>query len=63
MVLFIVLKYKDDQNGKTFRQRDELHHPEVQLTWSRVGSKDYTGSANNGATMEIYQDSYDSLIR
>ena len=28
MVLFIVLKYKDDQNGKTFRQRDELHHPE-----------------------------------
>ena len=37
--------------------------PKVQLTWSRVGSKDYTGSAHNGATMEIYQDSYDSLIR
>ena len=63
MVLFIVLKYKDDQSGKTFGSEMSYITPKVQLTWSRVGSKDYIGSANNGATMEIYQDSYDSLIR
>lgn len=48
--------------GKTFGSEMSYITPKVQLTWSRVGSKDYTGSANNGATMDIYQDSYDSLI-
>ena len=48
--------------GKTFGSEMSYITPKVQLTWSRVGSKDYTGSANNGATMNIYQDSYDSLI-
>ena len=48
--------------GKTFGNEMSYITPKVQLTWSRVGSKDYTGSANNGATMNIYQDSYDSLI-
>ena len=48
--------------GKTFGSEMSYITPKVQLSWSRVGSKDYTGSANNGATMNIYQDSYDSLI-
>ena len=48
--------------GKTFGSEMSYITPKVQLTWSRVGSKDYTGSANNGATMNIYQDSYDSLV-
>ena len=60
---FYCFTYKNDQNGKTFGSEMSYITPKVQLTWSRVGSKDYTGSANNGATMEIYQDSYDSLIR
>ena len=48
--------------GKTFGSEMSYITPKVQLTWSRVGSKDYSGSANNGATMDIYQDSYDSLV-
>ena len=48
--------------GKTFGSEMSYITPKVQLTWSRVGSKDYSGSANNGAIMNIYQDSYDSLI-
>ena len=48
--------------GKTFGSEMSYITPKVQLTWSRVGSKDYTGSANNGATMNICQDSYDSLV-
>ena len=48
--------------GKTFGSEMSYITPKGQLTWSRVGSKDYTGSANNGATMNIYQDSYDSLV-
>ena len=48
--------------GKTFGSEMSYITPKVQLTWSRVGSKDYTGSANNGAIMNIYQDSYDSLV-
>ena len=61
--VFYCFKYKDDQSGKTFGSEMSYIIPKVQLTWSRVGSKDYTGSANNGAIMNIYQDSYDSLIR
>ena len=48
--------------GKTFGSEMSYITPKVLLTWSRVGSKDYTGSANNGAIMNIYQDSYDSLV-
>ena len=48
--------------GKTFGSEMSYITPKVQLSWSRVGSKDYTGSANNGAIMNIYQDSYDSLV-
>lgn len=48
--------------GKTFGSEMSYITPSVQLTWSRVGSKDYNGSANNGAIMNIYQDSYDSLV-
>ena len=48
--------------GKTFGSEMSYITPKVQLTWSRVGSKDYIGSANNGAIMNIYQDSYDSLV-
>lgn len=48
--------------GKTFGSEMNYITPKVQLTWSRVGSKDYSGSANNGAIMNIYQDSYDSLV-
>lgn len=48
--------------GKTFGSEMSYITPKVQLTWSRVGSKDYTGSANNGAIMNIYQDSYDSFV-
>ena len=48
--------------GKTFGSEMSYITPKVQLTWSHVGSKDYSGSANNGAIMNIYQDSYDSLV-
>lgn len=49
--------------GKTFG--DEMNNyltPKVQLTWTRVGSKDYTATASNGAKMSVFQDSYDSLV-
>ena len=63
MVLFIVLHTRMIKTARPFGSEMSYITPKVQLTWSRVGSKDYTGSAHNGATMEIYQDSYDSLIR
>ena len=49
--------------GKTFGSDESYITPKAQMTWSRVGSKDYTGvAAKNGATMDVYQDSYDSLV-
>lgn len=49
--------------GKTFGSDESYITPKAQITWSKVGSKDYTGvAAKNGATMNIYQDSYDSLV-
>ena len=49
--------------GKTFGDETNTYlTPKVQLTWTRVGSKDYTATASNGAKMSVFQDSYDSLV-
>ena len=47
--------------GKTFGDEDTYFTPKAQLTWSQVGSKDYTAHTDN-ATMQISQDSYSSFV-
>lgn len=48
--------------GKSFGDEESYITPKAQLTWSRVGAKDYTAATDAGATMNIYQKSYDSLV-
>ncbi len=48
--------------GKTFESDVGYITPKAQLTWTRVGGKDYTGTANTGALMNISQDSYNSFV-
>lgn len=47
--------------GKTFGTEESYFTPKAQLTWSQVGSKDYTAHTDN-ATMQISQDSYNSFV-
>ena len=47
--------------GKTFGDEEAYFTPKAQLTWSQVGSKDYTAHTEN-ATMQISQDSYSSFV-
>ena len=47
--------------GKTFGDEEAYFTPKAQLTWSQVGSKDYTANTDN-ATMQISQDSYSSFV-
>ena len=47
--------------GKTFGTEESYFTPKAQLTWSQVGSKDYTAHTDN-ATMQISQDSYSSFV-
>jgi outer membrane autotransporter protein len=47
--------------GKTFGQEDTYITPKVQLTWSQVGSKDYSAHTANDS-MRIAQDSYSSFV-
>ena len=47
--------------GKTFGDEEAYFTPKAQLTWSQVGSKDYTAHTAN-ATMQISQDSYSSFV-
>ena len=47
--------------GKTFGDEDTYFTPKAQLTWSQVGSKDYTAHTEN-ATMQVAQDSYSSFV-
>ena len=47
--------------GKTFGDEEAYLTPKAQLTWSQVGSKDYTAHTDN-ATMQISQDSYSSFV-
>ena len=47
--------------GKTFGDEEAYFTPKAQLTWSKVGSKDYTAHTDN-ATMQISQDSYSSFV-
>ena len=47
--------------GKTFGDEDAYFTPKAQLTWSQVGSKDYTAHTEN-ATMQVAQDSYSSFV-
>ena len=47
--------------GKTFGDEESYFTPKAQLTWSQVGSKDYTAHTDN-ATMQISQDSYSSFV-
>ena len=47
--------------GKTFGDEEAYFTPKAQLTWSQVGSKDYTAHTDN-ATMQISQDSYSSFV-
>ncbi len=46
--------------GRTFGDEEAYFTPKAQLTWSQVGSKDYTAHTDN-ATMQISQDSYSSF--
>ena len=47
--------------GKTFGTETNYFTPKAQLTWSQVGSKDYTAHTAN-ATMQVAQDSYSSFV-
>ena len=47
--------------GKIFGDEEAYFTPKAQLTWSQVGSKDYTAHTDN-ATMQISQDSYSSFV-
>ena len=47
--------------GKTFGDEEAYFTPKAQLTWSQVGSKDYTAHTDN-TTMQISQDSYSSFV-
>ncbi len=48
--------------GKTFASKSSYITPKLQLTWAHVGGKDYTGVTPNGATMDVYQDAYQSFV-
>ena len=47
--------------GRTFGDEEAYFTPKAQLTWSQVGSKDYTAHTAN-ATMQVAQDSYSSFV-
>ena len=47
--------------GKTFGTEASYFTPKAQLTWSKVGSKDYTAHTQNDS-MGIGQDAYSSLV-
>ena len=47
--------------GKTFGTEASYFTPKVQLTWSQVGSKDYTARTPNDS-MRIDQDAYSSFV-
>ena len=47
--------------GKTFGTEASYFTPKAQLTWSQVGSKDYTANTPNDS-MRIDQDAYSSLV-
>ena len=47
--------------GKTFGTEESYFTPKAQLTWSQVGSKDYTVHTPNDS-MRIGQDAYSSLV-
>ena len=47
--------------GRTFGDEEAYFTPKAQLTWSQVGSKDYTAHTEN-ATMQVAQDSYSSFV-
>lgn len=47
--------------GKTFGSEVSYFTPKAQLTWSQVGSKDYTAHTPNDS-MRIDQDAYSSLV-
>ena len=47
--------------GKTFGSEASYFTPKAQLTWSQVGSKDYTARTPNDS-MRIDQDAYSSLV-
>ena len=47
--------------GKTFGTEASYFTPKAQLTWSKVGSKDYTAHTPNDS-MGIGQDAYSSLV-
>ena len=47
--------------GKTFGSETSYFTPKAQLTWSQVGSKDYTAHTPNDS-MRIGQDAYSSLV-
>ena len=47
--------------GKTFGDEEAYFTPKAQLTWSQVGSKDYTAHTPNDS-MRIGQDAYSSLV-
>ncbi|WP_293390221.1 autotransporter domain-containing protein [Phascolarctobacterium sp.] len=47
--------------GKTFGTEESYFTPKAQLTWSQVGSKDYTAHTPNDS-MRIDQDAYSSLV-
>ena len=47
--------------GKTFGSEESYFTPKAQLTWSQVGSKDYTARTPNDS-MRIDQDAYSSFV-
>lgn len=48
--------------GKVFQKKDAYITPKLQLTWARVGGKDYTATTSTDARMDIFQDAYNSFV-
>ena len=48
--------------GQVFQKNDAYIMPKVQFTWAHVGGKDYTATASSNASLDIFQDAYQSFV-
>ena len=48
--------------GKMFGKEEAYLTPKLQFTYAHVGGKDYNASASKDASLDVYQEGYDSFI-
>ncbi len=48
--------------GKMFGKEEAYLTPKLQFTYAHVGGKDYSASASKDASLDVYQEGYDSFI-